>query len=70
MNRVLAIKLAKHPNVAVTFFVPKCTEQDKKAAFRHNIDVVEARALPCFQQLNGCVSLRKNSILTLSSVTE
>lgn len=38
----LAIRLAKHPNVAVTFFVPKCTEQDKKAAGKHNIRIVEA----------------------------
>ena len=42
MNRELAIQLAKHPNVAVTFFVPKCTEQDKKAAGKHNIRIVEA----------------------------
>ena len=43
MNRELAIGLAKHPNVAVTFFVPKCTEEDKKAAGKHNVRIVEAK---------------------------
>ena len=42
VNRGLAIELAKHPNVAVTFFVPKCSEQDRKAAGKHNIRIVEA----------------------------
>ena len=42
MNRELAIELAKQPHVAVTFFVPKCTEEDKKAAGKHNIRIVEA----------------------------
>jgi len=42
MNRELAIELAKHPDVAVTLFVPKCTEEDKKAAGKHNIRIVEA----------------------------
>lgn len=43
MNRELAIQLAKHPNVSVTFLVPKCTEEDKKAAGKHNIRIVEAK---------------------------
>jgi len=43
MNRELAIELAKHPKVAVTFFVPKCTEEDKRAAGGHNISIVEAK---------------------------
>lgn len=43
LNRELAKELAKQPHVAVTFFVPKCTEEDKKAAGRHNIRIVEAK---------------------------
>ena len=43
MNTEWAIELAKQPNIAVTFFVPKCTEEDKKAAFSHNISIVEAK---------------------------
>ena len=51
MNRGLAIELAKDPNVVVTFFVPKCTEEDKKAASRHNISVMEAKALHGFSEV-------------------
>ena len=29
INRELAIHLAEHPNVSVTFLVPECTEDDK-----------------------------------------
>ena len=46
INRELAIQLAKHPNVLATFFVPKCTEDDKKAGSSHNISVVEAKERP------------------------
>lgn len=50
INRELAIGLAKHPNVAVTFFVPKCTEEDKKAAGKHNVRIVEAKKLVAFNE--------------------
>ena len=52
MNRELAIQLARHPNVAVTFFVPKCTEDDKKAASSHNISIVEAKERPGFESID------------------
>ena len=52
MNRELAIQLAKHPNVIVMFFVPKCTEEDKKAASKHNIRIVEATERPGFDPLD------------------
>ena len=48
MNRGLAIELAKQPNVAVTFLVPKCSEADKNAACSHRIKVVEAEERPGF----------------------
>ena len=48
MNRELAIQLAKRPNVTVTFLVPTCSEEDKKAARSHNIRVVEAKERPGF----------------------
>ncbi|KAL9963893.1 hypothetical protein ACROYT_G027448 [Oculina patagonica] len=49
MNRELAIQLAKHSNVDVTFFVPKCTADDKKAANSHGISIVEAKERPGFE---------------------
>ena len=30
LNRELAIQLAKFPEVEITFFLPKCSQQDKK----------------------------------------
>ena len=43
INRELAIQLAKLPNVSVTFFVPKCTEDDKNASSSCNVRIVKAR---------------------------
>ena len=50
INRTLAIHLAKHPNVEVTFLVPEfmCGEEDKRAARVHNISIIEAGHLPGF----------------------
>lgn len=45
VNRELAINVAKHPEVEVTFFVPQCSDKDKEAARGHNINLVEARKL-------------------------
>ncbi|XP_068689816.1 D-inositol 3-phosphate glycosyltransferase-like, partial [Montipora foliosa] len=42
INRKLAIQLAKFSEVEITFFVPQCSEGDKKEALRHNINIVEA----------------------------
>ncbi|XP_078380052.1 uncharacterized protein LOC144662997 isoform X2 [Oculina patagonica] len=52
MNRELAIHFAKHPNVAVTFFVPRCTEDDKKAASSHGISIVKAKERPGFESID------------------
>ena len=46
MNRVLAIQLAKHPLVNVTVFLPECSEEEKKEAVKHNINVVKAEKQP------------------------
>ena len=42
LNRVLAIQLAKHPLVDVTVFLLECSEEEKKEAVKHNINVVKA----------------------------
>ena len=46
MNRELAIHLAKHPNVSVSFFVPKCSDEDKRVASTHNVRILEAKEQP------------------------
>ena len=51
LNRELAIQLAKFPEAEITFFVPKCSEDDKKEAFSHKINIVEATRRPGYDEL-------------------
>ena len=52
LNRELAIQLAKFPEVEITFFLPKCSQQDKKVALEYNVKIVEAKPVPGMEQLN------------------
>ena len=45
-NRELAIRLAKHPKVSVSFFVPKCCDEDKRVASNHNVTILETKERP------------------------
>ena len=51
ISRELAIQLAKHPNVKVSVFLPKCSEKDKKNAEDHKIQLVEADELYDFEPI-------------------
>lgn len=51
LNRELAINVAKHPEVEVTFLVPLWEEGDRKTALRHNIKLVEAIRRPGMDEL-------------------
>ena len=63
ISRELAIELAKHPNVEVCVYLPKCSEEDKKRAGRHNVQLIEAEELPGFDQpLDWLTSLPKNHL--------
>ena len=46
MNRELAIQLAKHAAVQVSFYVLQCSDQDKQAARDHNVRLIEAEKRP------------------------
>ncbi|XP_067041874.1 uncharacterized protein [Acropora muricata] len=52
INRELAIQLAKFSNVEVTFFLPKCSHEDKKAAASHGVSILEAVRRPGFFELD------------------
>ena len=52
INREIAIHLAKCPEVEITFFLPQCSEEDKKVAMKHNIKIIEATPLPGYEQLD------------------
>ena len=52
LNRELAIQLAKFPEVEITFFLPKCSQQEKQVALKYNVKIVEAKPVPGMEQLN------------------
>ena len=52
INRELAIQLAKFPNVEVTFFLPKCSHENKVEARNHGISIVEAERRPGYEELD------------------
>ena len=52
INRELAIQLAKFPEVEITFFLPKCSQEDRNIALEHKVKIVEATPLPGFKQLD------------------
>ena len=51
INRELAIQLAKCPEVEITFFLPQCSQEDRKVALQNNVKIVEAAPVPGFEQL-------------------
>ena len=52
INRELAIQLAKFSNVEVTFFLPKCSDEDKKAAASHGVSILEAVKQPGYDEVD------------------
>ncbi|XP_067041367.1 protein NLRC3-like isoform X2 [Acropora muricata] len=52
INRELAIQLAKFSCLEVTFFLPKCSDDDKKAADSHGISILEAARRPGYNELD------------------
>ena len=60
ISRKLAIQLAKHPNVEVSVFLPKCSEEDKRNAASHKIQLVEACELPGYEPLFSLSSLPRD----------
>ena len=58
INRELAIQLAKHPNVDVSVYLPSCSDEDRRTARRHYVQLIEAQESPGFDQpIDWLVSL-------------
>ncbi|XP_068700167.1 NLR family CARD domain-containing protein 3-like isoform X5 [Montipora foliosa] len=55
INRELAIQLAKFPDLEITYFLPKCSEEDKEVARNHDIKILEATRLLGYEELE-CLS--------------
>ena len=52
MNRELAIQLAKHPNMEITMYLPKCSEMDKSDASDYHVQLIEAEKLPGYDPID------------------
>ena len=52
INRELAIQLAKYYDCKVTFFLLKCSHENKEEARRHGISIVEAERQPGYEELD------------------
>ena len=51
LNRELAINIAKDPRVEVSYFVPKCDDEEKRAARSHKIELIKAARRPGLDEL-------------------
>ena len=52
INRELAIQFAKCPEAEITFFLPKCSQEEKKVALQHNVTIIEATRRPGLDELD------------------
>ena len=52
LNRELAIQLAKLREAEITFFLPRCSEEEKNQALGQNVKVVEAVPHPGLEELD------------------
>ena len=60
LNRELAIQLAKHPSVEVSVYLPQCSEEDKRVAASHNVQLIEAEERPGFDPVDWLSFLPKD----------
>ena len=60
INRELAIQLAKHPNLEVSFYLPQCSEEDKQVAASHNVQLIEAEEMPGYDPVDWLSFLPEN----------
>ena len=60
INRELAVQLAKHPDVKVSVFLPLCSEDDKRNAASHNVQLIEADRVPGLEPVLWMSSVPRN----------
>ena len=51
LNRELGIQLARFPEVEITFFLPKCSQEERIVALQYNVKIVEAKPVPDMEPL-------------------
>ena len=60
INRELAIQLAKHPSVEVSVYLPQCSEEDKRVAASHNVQLIEAEEMQGYDPVDWLSFLPEN----------
>ena len=60
INRELAIQLAKHPSVEVSVYLPQCSEEDKRVAANHNVQLIEAEEMQGYDPVDWLSFLPEN----------
>ena len=60
INRELAIHLAKHGNVEVSMYLPQCSEEDKRAAAKHNVCIIEAKEKPGYDPIDWLATIPRD----------
>ena len=63
INRELAIQLAQHPNVVVSVYLPQCTEEDKRVAASHRVQLIEAEEMPGYEPIDWLATIPKNHVM-------
>ena len=59
-NRELAIQLAKHRDVQVSVFLPRCDQDEESAALKHNITLIQATKRPGYDETHWLCFPPKN----------
>lgn len=52
LNRQLAMELAKSSNLKISFYVTKCSEEDKQMAANSGINIIKANKRPAYDELD------------------
>ena len=52
LNRELGIQLSRFPEVEITFFLPKCSQEERIVALNYDVKIVEAKPVPGIEPLH------------------
>lgn len=63
ISRELAIQLAKHPDLKVSVYLPQCSDDDKKVANDHNVQLIEAEELTGFDPIEWLTVAPANHVM-------
>ena len=63
VNRELAIQLAKHPDVQVSVFLPQCSEDDKRIAASHKVQLIEAEEMAGVDPFDWLINVPEDHVM-------